>query len=110
MSVTPRNIIPAQYASATPQAEYLAELVTLIDQFTVTNTSVALASITLNTVPALGTASAANRIVSARQIAPGETFIASEMVGHVLEIGASIWCGASTGSALVICASGRLVA
>jgi len=108
MTVTVKNIIPAKQAEAVQTAQYTANnCKTIIDKATVTNTSAANATLSVNLVASGGAAGAGNLIVSARAIAPGETYTCPELVGQSLEPGGFISTLASTAAALTIRASGR---
>jgi hypothetical protein len=107
MSTTTRNIIPAKVAETSQTTQYTAELVRcVIDKMTVTNTSAGNLSISVNLIPASGTAGDGNLIVKARILAPSETYTMPELVGQVIEAGGSISTLAS-GVGLTIRASGR---
>jgi hypothetical protein len=108
MSVIAKNIIPAKQAENAQTTQYTAvNCRTIIDKFTVTNTSASNVTISVNLVPASGTASAANLILDARAVAPDETYVCPELVGQVLEPSSFISTIASAATSLTICASGR---
>ena len=108
MTTTVKNIIPRKAAEAAQTIQYTAtECTTVIDKFTVTNTSANNASFNCNLVAVDGTATDANLILKSRVIAPNETYTCPELVGQVLLAGGTIstLCGAA--GALTISASGR---
>jgi len=108
MSVLVKNIIPRKEAEAAQTSQYTAEnCKTIIDKFTVTNTSVANVNFSVNLVAASGTAGANNLVLKTRAIAPNETYTCPELVGQVLESGGFISTLAGTGASLTISASGR---
>jgi len=108
MTVTVKNIIPRRQAEATQTAQYTAvNCKTIIDKFTVTNTSAANANFSTNLVASGGTAGDDNLVLKTRAIAPNETYTCPELVGQVLESGGIISTLAGTASALTISASGR---
>jgi len=108
MTVTPTVLIEPKLAEATNTVQYTADGVNaIVDKFTVTNNGAAPATITINVVTNLGTASAANRIVSARNIEVGECYTCPEMVGQVLVDAGYISTTASAATTLTIRASGR---
>ena len=108
MAVTVKNIIPRKQAEATQTAQYTAtNCKTIIDKFTVTNTSAANATISVNLIPSAGSASDANLVIKTRAIAPNETYTCPELIGQVLENGGFISTIAGTATALTISASGR---
>jgi hypothetical protein len=108
MAVTVKNIIPRKQAEATQTAQYTAtNCKTIIDKFTVTNTSAANATISVNLIASAGTAGDSNLIIKTRAIAPNESYTCPELIGQVLESGGFISTIAGTASALTISASGR---
>lgn len=108
MAVTPKVLIPAKQAEAVQTTQYTATAVkAIIDKFTVTNTSANNVTLSVNLVPALGSAGADNLIMDARAIAPDETYTCPELVGHVIEAGGFISTLASAATSLTIRCSGR---
>lgn len=107
MTVTVKNLIAPKQAENAQTTQYTAvNCKTRIDKFTVTNTTAANATISVNLVPSAGSASASNLVVSARAVAPGETYTCPELIGQVLESGGFISTLAGTATALTIRASG----
>ena len=108
MTVTVKNIIPRKQAEATQSDQYTAlNCKTIIDKFTVTNTSAANATFSVNLVVSGGTAGNDNLVLKSRAIAPNETYTCPELIGQTLEPGGFISTLAGTASALTISASGR---
>jgi hypothetical protein len=108
MTVTVKNIIPRKQAENTQTTQYTAlSCKAVIDKFTATNTTANNVTFNCNLVAASGAASSANLVLSARTIAPGETYTCPELVGQTLEPGDFISTIAGTASALTISASGR---
>lgn len=108
MSVTVKVLVPAKQAEATQTTQYTAtNCKTIIDKFTVTNTSAANVTISVNLVTNGGSAGASNLIVDARAIAPDETYTCPELVGQALEPGGFISTLASAATSLTIRVSGR---
>jgi hypothetical protein len=108
MAVIPKVLIAPKQAEAAQTAQYTATNVrAIIDKFTVTNTSLANATISVNLVRNTTTAGADNLIIDARTIAPDETYTCPELIGHVLEAGDFISTLASAATALTIRCSGR---
>lgn len=56
-----------------------------------------------------GTSSAANQIINARTLAPGETYVSPELAGAVIPSGSSIRGLASTASQIVVTISGIII-
>lgn len=108
MTVTVKNIIPRKQAENTQTTQYTAlNCKTLIDKFTVTNTSSSNVTFSCNLVATGGSASNSNIIVKDRSIAPNESYTCPDLVGQVLEDGGFISTIASAASSLTISASGR---
>lgn len=108
MTVTIKNIIPRKQAEAIQTSQYTAlNCKTIIDKFTVTNTSANNVLFSANLIPEAGAAGVGNLIVQARAIAPGETYTCPELVGQTLEVGGFISTLASAAASLTISASGR---
>lgn len=79
---------------------------TIIRQATLTNTSGTAQTATVHLVPSGGSATASNMILSARSIAPGESYPVYSAQGQVLAGGGTIQALASAGSAISLVASG----
>lgn len=108
MTVTVKVLIPAKQAENIQTTQYTASLCkTIIDKFTATNTSGAVATISVNIVTSGGSPGSANLIVDSRAIAVDETYTFPELVGQTLESAGFISTIASAASALTIRASGR---
>lgn len=108
MTVTVKNIIPRKQAENAQTAQYTAtNCKTVIDKFTATNTSAGNVPFSCNLVAAGGAAGAANLVLNARSIAPGETYTCPELVGQSLEPGDFISTLAGAAGSLTISASGR---
>lgn len=110
MTVTVRAIVPAQQIPIGQATLYTAAgCKTIIDKFTVTNTSASNASLFVYLVPPGGTPSTGNTIIKGRTILPGETYLCPEMVGQSLEAGGYIATLASAAVTFTVSASGREV-
>lgn len=108
MSVVVKNIIPRKQAENAQTSQYTAvNCKTIIDKFTVTNTTAINAVFSVNLVAASGAAGDSNLVLKTRAIAPNETYTCPELVGQVLEAGGFISTLAGTATALTISASGR---
>lgn len=108
MSVIQKLLIGAKQAESSQTTQYTTPSVkAIIDKFTITNTSAADATLSVSLVAFGGSPSDANLITKQRTVAPGETYVANELTGHVLEAGQSISTIASAASALTIRCSGR---
>lgn len=108
MTVTVKNIVPRKQAENAQTAQYTAvNCKTIIDKFTVTNTSGANVNFSANLVAAAGAAGDGNLVLKTRAIVPNETYPCPELVGQVLEAGGFISTLAGTATSLTISASGR---
>jgi hypothetical protein len=110
VTVTVTTLVPAQTANNTQSTVYTATGVTaIIDKFTATNYSAAVATISVNLVNPGGTASNDDLIVKTKTLQAGETYTFPELVGHVLRPSGFISTLAGTASAINIRVSGREV-
>jgi hypothetical protein len=108
MSVLVKNIIPRKQAESTQTTQYTAvNCKTLIDKFTVTNTSANNVTFSVNLVANGGSAGDSNLVLKARTILPAETYTCPELVGQSLEAGGFISTLASAATSLTISATGR---
>lgn len=108
MTVTVKNIIPRKQAENVQTSQYTAtNCKTIIDKFTVTNTTASPVTFSLNLVASAGSAGASNLIISVKSIAAGETYTCPEAVGQTLESGGFISTLAGAATSLTISASGR---
>lgn len=108
MTVTVKVLIPAKQAENTQTTQYTAtNCKTIIDKFTVTNTSAGNVTFSVNLVTSGGSAGASNLILDTRSIAPDECYTCPELVGQALESGGFISTIAGAATSLTIRASGR---
>lgn len=108
MTVTVVNIIPRKQAENAQTSQYMATgCKTVIDKFTVTNTSAVNVAFSVNLIASGGAAGDSNLVLKAKTIAPGATYTCPELVGQSLEPGGFISTLAGAASSLTISASGR---
>lgn len=108
MTVTLKNIIPRKQAENAQTSQYTAtNCKTIIDKFTVTNTTAGIVTFACNLVASGGSASASNLVLSPKSIAVGECYTCPELVGQTLESGGFISTLAGAATSLTISASGR---
>ena len=109
MAITVQTLIQAKYAEPTQTVQYVvpASTATIIDKFTVVNTSANNESLTLHLVQEGDTDQDSNILINARLLAPQEAYTCPELVGHILSSGDFISTVASTLDTLSIRASGR---
>ena len=110
MTVTVSNIIQSKQAENVQTTQYIAsDVKTIIDKFTITNTSANTVAFSANLVPSSGAAGDDSLLIDARLLAPNETYNAPELVGHILAVGDSISTLAGAASSLTIRATGRII-
>lgn len=108
MAVTIKNIIPRKQAENAQTTQYTAvNCKTIIDKFTVTNTTASTVTFAANLVISGGAAGASNLILDNRSIAAHECYTCPELVGQTLEVGGFISTLAGAATSLTISASGR---
>lgn len=108
MAVTVKNLIPRKQAENAQTTQYTAtNCKTIIDKFTVTNTSASNVTLSVNLVASAGSASDSNLVLKAKSIAPSETYTCPELVGQTLEASGFISTLAGAATSLTISASGR---
>lgn len=108
MTVTVKNIIPRKQAENTQTTQYTAtNCKTIIDKFTVTNTTASNVVFSVNLVASGGSAGASNLVLQTRTIVPAETYLCPELVGQTLESGGFISTLAGAATSFTISASGR---
>jgi hypothetical protein len=108
MSVTVANIIPRKQAEPTETIQYtVSSGTTVIDKFTVTNTSSVAVTFSCYLAISGGSAGNENKIIDNKLIAVDETYLCPELVLQVLANGGRIITIAGAGGALTISASGR---
>lgn len=110
MTTTAVVLIAAKQAENAQTSQYVSTSVkTLIDKFTVTNTTGGNVTFAVNLVTVSGSAAASNRILS-RTILAGQCYTCPELVGQTLESGDFISTLAGAATSLTIRASGRQIA
>lgn len=108
MTVTVKNIIPRKQAENAQTSQYTAtNCKTIIDKFTVTNTTAGAVTFAVNLVASAGAAGVGNLIIDDKSIAAGECYTCPELVGQTLESGGFISTLAGAAASLTISASGR---
>jgi hypothetical protein len=108
MTVTVKNVIPRKQAENAQTTQYTAtNCKTVIDKFTVTNTTAGAVTFAVNLVASAGTAGASNLIIDDKPVAAGECYTCPELVGQTLEAGGFISTLAGAAASLTISASGR---
>lgn len=106
MAVIPTVLIPAAQLTNAAATQYTStNITTIIDSFKLVNVTAGAVTATVS----IGADAAGTRFISARSLAPGETYNCPEMVGQVLIAGQTIQAYASANTSVNIRASGRLV-
>lgn len=83
-----------------------ANTICTISAATLTNSTATARNVTMHLVPAGGAPSAANMILSARVISPGESYNVAQAVGQTIPAGATIQALADAAGAVNLVASG----
>lgn len=109
MTVTAKPLVETKFAENTQTTQYTAPpgTRTIVDKFTATNVTSTNAILTINLVPAGGSAGSSNVVTQTKTIAGNSTEVLPEQVGQILAAGDAISTLAGTGSAIVIRVSGR---
>jgi hypothetical protein len=110
MTATPKLLVAAQDLSNASASIYTSPANgkgTWIDKATSTNHSGAAQTVTVNHVPAAGSAASSNLIVNAKSIADKTTDLLPELVGKFIPAGASLYALASAAAAVNIELNGR---
>ena len=92
MSVTPKVLVAGVQLTAAAVTYYTAPTgkIATIKSASVTNTTAGVVALTLYRVPSGGGASAANTIISARNVPVNETYNCPELINKVLAAGDTI--------------------
>jgi len=107
MATVGKPLIAGSQVAASATTYYTATNVrTRVDKMTACNTTAGAITLTVYRITVGGSASAANTIISARSIAPGETYTCPEAVGHWLAPGDFIQALASSATSITLMASG----
>lgn len=80
--------------------------ITTISAATLTNSTAVARTVTMHLVPSGGTPSAANMILSARTISPGESYNVAQAIGQSMRAGSTIQALADAANAVSLVASG----
>lgn len=108
MAITIKNIIPRKQMESAQTTQYTAQNVTtIIDKFTVSNTSAANVTFSVNLVGSGGVTGSGNLVLPSRTLAPNEVYTCPELVGQVLQSGGFISTIAGAAASLTMSASGR---
>lgn len=109
-TITPVQLIAPEQLGATDATVYTAPTQTTakIGRAVFTNTSASAVTITagITTGGALG---ASTTMISARTLAPGESYVSPELAGAVLPAGSAIRAYASAAASVTLTASGLLI-
>lgn len=109
MAITPKELVEPIYAPVALTDVYDVPLSTtvIIDKFTAANVGSVDATLTVHLVTAATSVNPGNRVLSDRTIAPGQTYLVPEAIGHVLEASGSIYMICSSANTLAVRVSGR---
>lgn len=105
MSITPKRLVPGSVLAAAAAAQYTAGALTraVVKSAQLTNTTAGAVACNVHVVPAGGAAGAATTVISAKSLAPGETYLCPELAGQVIEPGGSLQ---ASGAGVTLSASG----
>jgi len=108
MSVTAKNIIPAQQLTDSLATYYTVPVNTrtIIKKLTFMNDDTVARTVTLHLIASGGSATAGNKLLDAVSVAAGDTFEATEAEGHVMEASGFLQASADAASQVSIRASG----
>jgi hypothetical protein len=89
MTVTPKVLVAGVALTGSVATYYTtpAGKTTTVKSASVTNTTAGVVAVTVNRVPSGGSATAANTVISARNVAVGETYNCPELINKVLAAG-----------------------
>ncbi len=108
MTTLIKNIIPRKQMENSQAGQYTAtNCKTIIDKFTVTNTSGGNVTFSVNLVVSGGSAGDSNLIIKNKSIGPSATYTCPELIGQTLEASGFISTIASAATSLTMSASGR---
>lgn len=109
MAVGNKVLIPGKFAEIITVGQYTAPdaTTTIIDKFSVVNTSTVNVKFSAYIVGVSKSASDENIVIDDKTIGIGETYLCPELVGRTLDSGGFISTLAGAASALSIMASGR---
>jgi len=110
MSVNVKCLVEAKIADTAQATQYTAPLGTrtIIDKFTAYCYAVTATTFAVNVVASGGSVAAGN-LVTLKTLAPGETYLMPELVGHVLNAGDFISTLPGAATSIIIRISGREV-
>lgn len=109
MTTVAVTIIPSKANENAQTTQYTSiDVKTIIDKFTVNNTTGGNVTFAVNLVNSGGAAAAANLILS-KTILAGQCYTCPELIGHVLEAGDFISTIAGAAASLTIRAAGRQI-
>lgn len=110
MSILVKNLVPSVQLGVAIATHYTATNVrAILDKVTLSNTTGGAITVDLHLVPNGGSATATNKILSAKSIGANSTDTCPEVVGHVLEPGGTIQALASAATSVGLRVSGREV-
>lgn len=97
-------IIPAAQLGTAAAAIYTTPALNTatVNNLSFTNTTTAVVSVTLHRVPSGGTAGAANTIVSAFALVPGQTWVPAQAIGLHLAAGMTLQAQASAATSVTV--------
>lgn len=108
MTITAKQMVAAQQLTNADALYYTvpANTTGLIKRATFTNTSAGAVTVTANIVPAAGSSTTSNTVLSARALAAGETYVSPELAGKTMPAGTMIRMQASANTSITVAVDG----
>jgi len=108
MAVITKALLDSKYLESVQTTQYTAtNCRALVTKASITNNDTVNRTVSINIVPAAGSASNSNRVIATKTIVPNETYLCPELSGQVVENGGFISTIASAASALTIRINGQ---
>lgn len=108
MAVNLRRLVSGSQLTTSAATYYTAPAATTtrIDHATLTNTTTSVVTATVYAIPSGGSAGSTNTVISAKGIAPGETYNCPELTGVVLSPAGFLQAQAGAVTAITLMVSG----
>jgi hypothetical protein len=110
-TINPVQLCPPVQLTASDAAYYTTPALTTakIGRAVFCNTDTLAHTITMNIVATGGSSSAANELIAAYTLAPGQTYVSPELAGAVLPAGTMLRGLASTAAVITVTVSGLVI-
>lgn len=108
MATTQTTLVESKFLENIQTDQYIANNVkAIVDAAVISNSGTTGVLVSINIVPAGSTSGGANRLISNRYMAPGDTYSCPEIVGQIIRPGAKISAIAGAASTIAFRVSGR---